>query len=291
MKDLTSPSIAILGLGAIGTLLAFHWRNHSPFCISRNRDNCQRQITDLQQQSHQLQLEYWDHQSVDWLVVTTKASDTLAALKPLQTKLHVVKRVLLLQNGMGQQQEVADWLSQQPQSPELWAGISTEGAYRSNPEQVVYAGAGETVIGRWNSDQKKQPDSQLNNTQIVSDIRQRITAKLAINAVINPLTAIHRCRNGELVTNPEYHQQLQKLAVETQQFFQKQGWLLPFDLKQRAAEVATATGNNRSSTLQDVLNHQPTELAYINGYLWRLAQQQQYPLPITRQILEELGEI
>ena len=293
MTDLTnSPSIAILGMGAIGTLLAFHWRQSPPLCISRNGEGCQRQLIDLQQQAHPLQLNNWQQQPLEWLVVTTKASDTLNALKPLQPRLQRIKRILLLQNGMGQQQQVSEWLAEQPlssKSPELWAGISTEGAYRQDQEKVIYAGAGETFIGCWYSQQ--QPDYPLPGVTQVSDIQQRIRAKLAINAVINPLTAIFRCRNGELVDNPQYRIELEKLAEETQKLFAKLGWPLPFDLKQRAAEVACATGNNQSSTLQDVLNQRPTELAYISGFLWQQARQQRLELPVTEQLLKQLKEI
>lgn len=296
MTQLSSSSIAIVGMGAIGTLLAYHWRELSPFCVSRNQNPCHRQLIITDQHQHTLDLPVWQanqhkQNPLEWLVVTTKASDTLTALKPLESAMASVKRILLLQNGMGQQQQIADWLQTLEKAPELWAGISTEGAYRRGDEQVFYAGHGETVIGRWIEHHNQASSNPvLPGVSEVNDIQQRIQAKLAINAVINPLTAVFRCRNGELVENPAYKQKLEQLAEETQNFFEAHDWQLPFILKQRAAEVAQATAANQSSTLQDILNQRPTELAYINGFLLRQAQQQQ-DLPLTRQLMQQLGEI
>ena len=295
MTQFTKPSIAIVGMGAIGTLLAYHWRDLDPFCVNRDQTPCHRQLTTTNHRQHTLDLPAWpvnQHQQhpLEWLVITTKASDTLTALEPLKPAMISVKRILLLQNGMGQQQQVADWLGTQEQVPELWAGISTEGAYRRGDKEVVHAGHGETVIGCW-FDHHKSTTTDVTPPAVneVSDIQQRIRAKLAINAVINPLTAVLRCRNGELVERPAYREKLEQLAQETQTFVERCGWQLPFDLKHRAAEVAQATAANQSSTLQDVLNQRPTELAYINGFL--LQQAQPGDLPLTRQLMQQLGEI
>lgn len=286
------PTIALLGMGAIGTLLAFHWQACKPLCISRTGTSCQRTLIDLKQQPHALFVQPWQHEPLDWLVVTTKAADTLTALKPLEAQLPKVKRLLLLQNGMGQQQQVEDWLWQLSSAPELWAGISTEGAYRKDRHQVVYAGAGDTVIGRWNHQEgQATDDAPLPYVKQVDNIQQRVQAKLAINAVINPLTGLYRCRNGELVENRQYRKHLHSLADEVAQCCTQLGWQLPFNLKQRAIEVASATAANQSSTLQDMLNQRSTELAYINGFLWQQAQQHQIELPISEQLLRQLGEI
>lgn len=280
--------IAILGLGAIGTLMAWHWREHTLYGVTRDASTCHRTLIDQQQAAHQLTIPAWQHEAIGWLVITTKASATLEALQLLQKRLPQVQNILLLQNGMGQQQQVADWLSQQQCSATLWAGISTEGAYRQSVEQVVYAGSGDTHIGLWQA--QLHTASMPNGLTVVDDIQQRIRAKLAINAVINPLTAVFRCRNGELVSHDEYRQALEALASEVQQCFAALQQPLDFDLTERSLAVAKATAKNQSSTLQDVLHQRPTELDYINGYLLRQAQQLDIELPLNRRLLAQLSE-
>jgi len=133
-SDSTRQTIAILGMGAIGTLMAWHWRTQDLFCITRTGHDCERLLEDQQGNQHTLSLPHWSHGPLDWLIITTKAASTLSALRPLQPWLPRINNILLLQNGMGQQQQVADWLNQFRQAPQLWVGISTEGAYRSSPQ-------------------------------------------------------------------------------------------------------------------------------------------------------------
>jgi 2-dehydropantoate 2-reductase len=288
-SDSTRQTIAILGMGAIGTLMAWHWRTQDLFCITRGGHSCERFFEDRQGNQHTLSLPHWSHSPLDWLVITTKAASTLSALRPLHAWLPRINNILLLQNGMGQQQQVADWLNQFRQAPQLWVGISTEGAYRSSPQQVVWAGSGETCIGPW-SEAADSTTRILPNTQPVSDIHTRMRAKLAINAVINPMTAALQCRNGELVSNDQYFQQMTRLADEIQWLYQQLEWPLDFSLAQRAADVAQATANNRSSSLQDVLSQRPTELNYITGFLLQQARQHQLSLPHSEHWLQQLGE-
>ena len=284
--------IGILGLGAIGTLMAWHWRQHTVVALQRSdstTQSSQRQLTLLNGEHTRFTLPSWQDTELDWLVITTKAAQTLTALAPWQPQLHRVKRLLLLQNGMGQQQEVEQWLADQQLDCEVWQGISTEGAFRSSPEHVVYAGSGHTVIGTAHGGPTEQVllPPQL---QTVSDIQQRQREKLAINAVINPLTGLLRCRNGELVSNLHYRQQLIELATEVQSLYRHLGWTLATNLVDRALQVAEATGHNKSSTLQDILADRPTELAYICGYLLNLAEPSNWPLPITQRVYRALQQ-
>ena len=99
------------------------------------------------------------------------------------------------------------------------------------------------------------------------DIRQRLWQKLAINAVINPLTASHRVRNGELA-GPRFRPWIVALVAEIAQIMQAEG-VLPPDAGWQAFvdAVIEATAANRSSMLQDVLAGRPTERDAILGPL------------------------
>ncbi|WP_430460008.1 ketopantoate reductase family protein [Thalassolituus sp. LLYu03] len=298
--------IGLLGLGAVGTLMAGYWRDLRPVALPRNPDplNPENRGTNNGEKRVHLQaldgsvselvLPCWHGETLDWLVVTTKAADTLNALQNWRAQLPAVRRILLLQNGMGQQDQVADWLAQEGLTDrcELWAGISTEGAYRTtsgdtdngSTERVVHAGSGATLAGRWlagDNDSAPLPPG----IQYHADIRGPMREKLAINAVINPLTGLLRCANGELVSNPDYRQQLEALAQEVAGFYAAMGWPLNTPLTERAAAVASATAANRSSTLQDILAGRATELPWIGGYLLHCAQESGYSLPLTRQLL------
>ena len=288
------PRIGLLGLGALGTLMAWHWRQLPLSALPRQPQpavSLRLQAQDGAQ--HRWQLPCWHGETLDWLVVTTKAAATLHALAAWRSDLPAVSRILLLQNGMGQQQACADWLQAENLRCELWAGVSTAGAYRRQTEDndlplTVHAGSGTTLIGRWDNTDNSAPPALPAELTFCAGIHQPMRAKLAVNAVINPLTGLLRCSNGELLTNPAYRQQMLALAAEIAGLYQALAWPLNVPLPQQVCTVAEATAANRSSTLQDILAGRPTELPYICGYLLHCAQQAGISLPLTAGIYHQL---
>lgn len=107
-------------------------------------------------------------------------------------------------------------------------------------------------------------------------IREAQLEKLVINALINPLTVIFNCNNGHLFDKSpraalirlllgEAGQVVRALLsstgqVDTNRFSDEA-------LFARVADVATKTGANISSMLQDVRAGRQTEIDYINGYV------------------------
>lgn len=272
-------NIGILGLGSLGSLMAYHWRDHALFALPRTDISSVNIKVQDQDTLWQTQLPSWQGEPLEWLVVCTKAADTLTALNQWKHLLAQVNNILLLQNGMGQQQETAQWLQQQQISTPLWAAMCTEGAYREN-DTVIYAGRGSTQIGSWLGSEHLPP--QLPKTQYSENIKELLLNKLAINAVINPLTAYWECKNGELVNNPQYKQALIALSEEVAGLYATLSWPLSQPLTELAQQVAIATAANTSSSLQDKLANRPTELPYICGYLLEQAQRIAYDLPLTQ---------
>ena len=195
------------------------------------------------------------------------------------------------------------WLQQQNLTTELWLGTSTDGAFlmpdEDNPVRTYcYAGLGEVLVGRALQTSEPEPESAAANAalpphlEVASDIQQRLINKLAVNIVINPLTALYQCHNGELVSNTAYHQHFLALANEVLEASKLLEWQLPDDFVQQVTMVAQKTAANRSSTLQDIIADRPTELAYILGYLLvqasQLPEEQQPDIPETRKLAEQL---
>ena len=284
--------IGILGLGSLGSVLAWHWRDQTLFALPRDQHSTANVRVQVQQQLWQQTLPCWQGEALDWLVICTKAAATLTALTPWRNHLTAVKNILLVQNGMGQQQQLTDWLQEQQLPCQLWAGMSTEGAYRAD-DRVVYAGQGDNLIGRWGTETPGSGQVVVTppHTRIVNDIASQLRTKLAINAVINPLTAQLRCHNGELLQNPLYRQQLDALSMEIAGLYTCLGWPEAAGLVERVQQVAAATAANQSSTLQDVLHKRPTELPYICGYLLQIAAEKNYALPLTTALYQQLLEI
>ena len=205
--------------------------------------------------------------SVQGLLVTTKANQSAAAVEGLLDALAPGAPVILLHNGMG----VLEPLARDNSSLCLFAGTTTEGAWLDG-EVLVHAGRGDTVIGQ--RGRTAAPDwfapfaGSAERFSWNADIDALLWRKLLINCAINPLTAIHRCRNGALLDNPALRAEVElvceELAAVSAARGNDRGATCALDW---ALAVIQATADNRSSMLRDVESGGETEIEYITGYL------------------------
>jgi 2-dehydropantoate 2-reductase len=121
------------------------------------------------------------------------------------------------------------------------------------------------------------------NLQIVDDAQSLIWGKLVINAAINPLTALLRVSNGELLERPAAREVMGALARETADVATAERVTLPFSNPVHAAEdVARKTAGNHSSMFQDVRRGAPTEIDAICGAVARRGEKHGIATPYNR---------
>ncbi|KAL2196708.1 ketopantoate reductase PanE/ApbA C terminal-domain-containing protein [Corynascus similis CBS 632.67] len=232
---------------------------------------------------------------IKYLIVATKTIATTSAIAPVVHRLSKDSHIIFLQNGMGVADEVSEKLFPDPENrPTYWAGICSAGIYHRAPFTFVHAGTGPLsvgVVGARSQDPKLARLAMEGNTMVAQllnaplldarllspdQILQAQVRKLVVNAVINPLTVIFGCKNGQLAEIAEASDMVGQLLQEAGPIARE---MLPKadDLVQREFsdknltevvwEVARKTANNTSSMLQDVRQGRPTEIDYINGYL------------------------
>ncbi|MBK6290066.1 MAG: 2-dehydropantoate 2-reductase [Gammaproteobacteria bacterium] len=209
------------------------------------------------------------------LLVCTKAHEVSGALRPLAPRIATDACVVLLQNGIGFQDEAARIAPR----AQLYCALTTEGAYLKAPFRVRHAGIGHTLVGGY-------PAGDLTRTgQLATELRAtgleiRVTTaidsalwrKLAVNCAINPLSAAHGCSNGALLDEPARHAEFLALCREISAILQGLGRNeLALEVEADATAVARATAHNRSSMLQDLDAGKRTEIEYITGFLCRQA--------------------
>lgn len=222
-----------------------------------------------------------DSGPISHLLVCTKAQDIVAAIAGVAHRLAPGSVVLLLANGLGYQQQVRGrW----PQL-DCCSGSTTEGVYREGRRAICHAGHGSTLVGQ--PGRETAPDwfkawLALSRPCAWSpDIDTVLWRKLAINCVINPLTALHRCSNGDLAERPELAALVAEVCAEVRAIGVAAGQAQAVgDLQTQVMTVIRATANNRSSMLQDVLAGRETEIDYLTGYL--LAQGRQHGIEAPR---------
>jgi 2-dehydropantoate 2-reductase len=187
--------------------------------------------------------------------------------------------VISLMNGMGQEEVLQDL----PQIV-LAMGITTAAATRQDGGiptiQVISRGA--TVLPRV-ADARGEALQKFSeqhhwgwvwtNAQHMQTLRWQ---KVVQNSIINPLTALADCPNGELIRHPIW-QLAKPLVDEAIPVAGAQGVAIPDDMLQRVATLLQETGNNWSSMAQDVHAGVPTEIDAINGYIVRQAHRHHLP--------------
>lgn len=223
---------------------------------------------------------------IERLLVTTKAYDVTGAVASVSHRLDHDSEVLLLANGIGFARE----LTERHPHLNLYFGTTTEGAYRIGPQHLRHAGHGSTRIG--------QPGRRVPPAWFATwrdaiphctwdpQIEDALWLKLAINCAINPLTAIHRCPNGDLQRAPALAATVARLCAEIEAVSRAAGRTAAVTgLRHAVAEVIRNTADNRSSMLQDALAGRRTEIDYITGHLVAVAEQYGVEVPHNRELL------
>lgn len=122
-------------------------------------------------------------------------------------------------------------------------------------------------------------------TEVVPDIEGRVWQKAIINAAINPLTALWRVSNGELLSTPERREIAAHLAREAHTVAITKGLAPPVDDPLAAvAEICDASQTNHSSMLQDIERGRPTEIDSINGVIVEEGRRLGVPAPYNEMV-------
>lgn len=218
----------------------------------------------------------------DVALVTVKAYDTTAAARALADA--DVDVVCSLQNGLDNETTLADRLS----VPVL-AGTATYGATLAEPGRVTCTGEGQVTIGPHEGGRSLVAEDVAAafqragvTTTVASDMARRRWWKLAVNAGINPVTALARVSNAALGTEPA-SALAEDAARETARVAGEHGVdLLPDDVVAALDDVAASTAANRSSMLRDVESGSRTEIDAINGTVVSRAEAAGVSVPVNR---------
>jgi 2-dehydropantoate 2-reductase len=215
------------------------------------------------------------------VLVLVKTWQTERAAAQLADYLAADGLAVTLQNGLGNAAILARTLG----LPRVAVGVTTLGANLAGPGRAVSGGEGPVTLEahRRLARLASMLDAAGFNVNVVEDVRLLVWGKLAVNAAINPLTALLGVRNGQLLELPSARRLMGALAGEAAAVAKSLGVVLPLPGPERLAEeVARRTAQNLSSMLQDVLRGAPTEVDAINGAIVREGERHGVPAPVNR---------
>jgi 2-dehydropantoate 2-reductase len=283
-------SILIVGTGALGSLFAARLAQagHHAMILGTWKEGLDAirrngiRFVDSNGHEHQFDISATDDPreciGVKYALVLVKAWQTERAARQLEECLAGDGLAVTLQNGLGNRETLIQSLGLN----RVALGVTTVGATLVGAGVVKAGGEGpisieqnpalgplEAVLKSANFD-----------VQIVDDALSLIWGKLVINSAINPLTALLRVKNGELLERPSARELMGILARETTQVAIAEKVNLPFGDPVIAVEdVARKTAANHSSMLQDVLRGAPTEIDSICGAVVKYGEKHQIATP------------
>ncbi|MCB0103196.1 MAG: 2-dehydropantoate 2-reductase [Anaerolineales bacterium] len=286
-------NILLVGTGALSTLFAARLSEagHQVSMLGTWKDGLQSlnqfgaRVSDPNGHERSFQVHATDNPAdlseIRHAIVLVKSWQTKRVAEKLKRILAPDGIVLTLQNGLGNRETLARDLG----AGRVALGITTTGATLLGPGLVKVGGEGTISLEQ---NQALGPleaalRSSNFNLQVVPDARSLIWGKLVINAAINPLTAILRVPNGELLSHPWARKAMRALALEAADVAAAENVGLPFDNPIEAVEdVAYKTANNISSMFQDVRRGAPTEVDAINGAVTRRGEKRGIQTPYNR---------
>lgn len=214
------------------------------------------------------------------IFLTTKAYDSESAMRGICNLLREDTVVLVLQNGLGNEEVVKRALNGKAK---VLRGITTMAGEFFKAGEVRYW-KGETFVEDGTSsveivDLLKGAGLK---TRVCENIREKIWCKVVVNSVVNPLTAVFRVRNREIGT--------QTLTPVRRQIFREcvnvgnAEWVtFPQDLE-KSIEKEIAGYTNFSSMYQDLTKGKKTEIDFLNGKIVELGGKHGVSTPVNEAI-------
>jgi 2-dehydropantoate 2-reductase len=229
----------------------------------------------------------------DVALILVKSHQTARAARQAANILRPTGLAITLQNGLGNLEKLAEAVG----AMRAAMGITAQGATVTGPGRLYHAGLGPTHLALTPGQEARlrQVVNLFNaaglETTLVDNADALVWGKLAINAGINPLTALFEISNGALGQSESLRRMMAAAATEVARVAAAQGITLPYaDAAQRAFEVSQATAANRSSMLQDVSRAALTEIDAISGAVVRFGRQVGVPTPVNEYLLRMVKE-
>jgi len=262
--------IEIFGAGALGSLIGglLHKAGFDVVFVARGKqlEALRRKLIISGIIEEELDVYATDKpEDVDLVFLTVKAYDTEEAAEILRKT--DFRAICSLQNGVGNEEILMKYFEN------VVGGVVTYGANLIEYGHVMFAGEGEIYLGDFRGNYAEDFCEVLKtaglNARVVDDIERRIWVKAAVNAVINPITAVCRVKNGKILEIEDLWDVAVRLAKECEKVLEAKGFRV--DVVELVRDVASKTAENRSSMLQDIERGKRTEIDFINGVFVREA--------------------
>ena len=207
----------------------------------------------------------------DLVIMFAKATQTASVAAAAAGAIGPATLVLTLQNGLGNIEALRSYVPED----RLLAGTTTLGTELLGPGHIRALGSGETVLGALgpgSSDHAERTRLTLAAaglpTRVAADALGVIWAKVAFNCVMNSLCAIASIPVSALGLYGGFDTVASGILGEVAAVAAAEGVTVDTEAALRLMKAQfdpAASGSHLASTLQDLMNGRPTEIAHLNG--------------------------
>lgn len=298
--------IVIVGPGAIGCLFAalLTKSGHSVVLLDKDPTRAQaisqhglRIETDLDVETLAVPITACPRtitEHVNFLCICVKAYDTGAAIRHALPLASADTTVVCLQNGLGNAEQIAAAC----RCP-LVCAVTSHGSTVLGPGSIRHAGSGPTAVapaGTAAAAAAVRFAELLEHARIEvvrrNSHQSMLWSKVAVNAAINPVTALNNVPNGAILDRPEIRSTAMAAAGEAAAVAAAAGIALYFEsVTAEVEKVCSITRNNISSMLQDVRAGRRTEIKAISGAIVARADELDVDAPVNRMLLEKVSAL
>ncbi|HPI77441.1 MAG TPA: 2-dehydropantoate 2-reductase [bacterium] len=226
----------------------------------------------------------------DGVIFMVKAGSTRAAAERLAPAAAPGAWAMTMQNGLGNAELLAGLFG----AERVLAGTTAQGANPVGAARIRRAGRGDTFVGEFSGQATSRAEriaAMLSGAGIPAEVAPGgvsalLWKKAVINAGINPLTAVLRVRNGELLERLSALSTMRAAAAEAAAAARSAGVdISDADAVELVETVARRTAANISSMHQDVAAGRPTEIDFICGAIAAQADKHSIPVPVNKTLL------
>lgn len=271
--------IAIIGGGSVGLLFSSYLsENFDVTLYTRTTEQAKavrkegilRVAGEMKQKTHiQARALSEGMAGEDLVIVAVKQYHLENVLSVLKNEIKNDIPVLFVQNGMGHIHKIEASVHKH-----VFLGIVEHGALKASINEIRHTGAGVTKIACYrgnNSYINQLFEKPVESFPFIQENEwyEMLINKLIVNSCINPLTALYRVTNGQLIHNPFYYENLKIVFSEIIKALRITDGTAYWT---KVIHICRQTSLNRSSMLRDIEEGRETEVEAILGYVLQEAE-------------------
>jgi len=278
------PTVAIVGVGAIGTVVADALGARAAVTLCR-RGSTEPMSIQLGTRTHLVDAAVAGSPEglapADWVVVTVKAHDTAAIGPWLDALVGPETIVVVLQNGIGHAERVREWAAPHRVVP----GVVYIAAERVGGNLVVCRKRGAVAIGAGPASERFAAlFGESIDVRVVDDFVTESWNKLVINATLNTVTALTDS-TMEITADAGVRPLVRALLAEAVEVARAEGAVMPDGSAEVMLDHMDALPRaGATSMLLDRRAGRALEHDYLTGAVLAAADRHGLPVPMLRMV-------